>query len=85
MSIPNYVQPNFENGEDNSNYHLQQQQLTKELQTVLSDQGIKIPSLTSSQISALNTSDYIGRIVFNSSTKNFMGNDVGVFKNFTLV
>ncbi len=83
MSIPNYAQPSFEKGADNSSYHLQQQQLTTELQRILGDQRIEIPKVDATTVLLLNTAQNVSCILFNTTTGKFMGNEAGTFKTFT--
>ena len=81
MTIPNYVQPNFDKDSDNSNFNLQQQQLIIELQRVLGEQKIQLPKVNETLITALNTVDNVGCILFNTTTNEFMGNKTGTFVN----
>lgn len=81
MTIPNYVQPNFEKGADNSQFNLQQQQLVIELQRVLGEQKIKIPKVDGATVALLNTAENISCILFNTTTSQFMGNKTGTFVN----
>lgn len=84
MSIPNLAQPFLlGDGEINPNFVFMMQKLVTELQRVLGDEGLSPAKHDTAAIATLNTAASIGKIVFNTTTSKFMGNETGTFKTFT--
>ena len=59
-------------------------QLLAPLQSNLSDEGYTLPSLTSPQVTQLNTSQSVGRIIFNSTTGKAMINNNGTYQTINV-
>lgn len=56
-------------------------QLTSALSTVMSTEGVTIPSVTASQLAILNNSQSTARFIYNSDTNQMMVNNNGVYAN----
>lgn len=86
MNIPNLPLEPFmlKDGENNPTWKFWFEQLITTLQNNLSNEGYVIPSLTQDDINLLNTSQNIGRIIYNSTTSRMMQNLSGTFVNIGL-
>lgn len=90
IQIPNFLNSPVIEKRENGDYHWTPEwnnvmsQLFKQLQTNLSQEGIKTPQQTNDNITTLNTPQSKGAILYNSETDTFHGNVAGTFKTFTL-
>ncbi len=57
--------------------------LLQPLQTNLSDEGVIVPTQPNENILKLNTSQSVGRIIFNTTTNRLMMNNNGTYQNVT--
>jgi hypothetical protein len=83
MKIPNVPNVNIIN-EDKGLSHTWMaffQNLITQMRLNLSDAGYIVPFLDDTQITALSTTDNVGRIVYNTTTQRMMINNSGTFQN----
>lgn len=57
------------------------QNLMTQMRLNLSDEGYVAPSLTSAEISQINNTDNVGKILYNTTTQRMMINNSGTFEN----
>lgn len=86
IQIPNFLHsPVVEKREDGnyyftSDWHNVMQQTFKQLQTNLSQEGVKIPQQPTTTIAQLNTSKSVGNLLYDSEAKTLMVNIDGTYK-----
>lgn len=74
-----------QNGQLTSHWRLYFDQLTQSLQRIVSNEGMIMPPLTTTSITALTGAQSLGAIVFNTTTGEFQGNiATNTWKTFTL-
>ena len=86
MNIPilPHEKPIDDNGQWTASWLLWFQQLTRLLQTHLSDQGFQLPLKPTEIITHLSKESNAGTLIYDSSTQQFKGNVKGTFKVFTM-
>lgn len=85
MNIPNLVSEMLtEDGKQNPNHKQMMEQLIMALQHVISDEGIRTPKQTATNIAALNNQNSIGALVYDNENHKLMVNINGTFKTVTV-
>lgn len=83
--IPNFQSSQFvdKNGNLMPNWQITLNQLFNQLQSYLSNEGLKVPQQTTANINTLNTDKSIGVLLYDSNANELKVNINGVFKTIT--
>jgi phage-related holin len=82
MSIPNFIDSKFvdENGNLTDTWKMILSQLFSHLQNNLSQEGIKVPQQTTSNIGILDNINSLGALIYDKDTNELKVNINGTFK-----